>query len=97
MDEKYSNFTLKDLTFEYFKYEENIQKIQIKKMELEKQIDDLYNERCDVYNLIKEKQVEEEKIKKNNLIKYGIKVKLEDNVQLNRDYGMSLSDLKNMK
>lgn len=65
--DRFKNFTLKDLTFEYFKYEENIQKIQIKKMDLEKQIDDLYNERCDVYNLIKIKQVEEDEIRKQNL------------------------------
>jgi len=76
MFSKFNNFTLKDLTFEYFKYEENIQKIQNKKTELEKQIDELYNERCEVYQLIKVKQTEEEEIRMNNLIKYGNKVSL---------------------
>lgn len=78
MVSRFKNFTLKDLTFEYFKYEETIQKLLNKKMDIEKQIDGMYNERCEVYQLIKERQTEEEETRKKNLIKYGNKVSLND-------------------
>jgi septal ring factor EnvC (AmiA/AmiB activator) len=97
MDNKYSKFTLPQLTTEYFEFERKINNLNTEKSKLDEQINNLYDERCSVYNLIKTKQVEEDEIRKQNLIKYGQKVKLEDNIQLNRDYGMSLSDLKNAK
>ena len=97
MDNKYSKFTLPQLTTEYFEFERKINNLNIEKSKLDEQINNLYDDRCSVYNLIKEKQIEEEEIKKQNYIKYGMKVKLEDNDQLNRNYGMTLSDLKNAK
>jgi len=93
MDNKFSKLTLQELTLKYFDFELEINKLNKSKSELDEKINKLYEERCDVYNLIKIKQVEEDEIRKQNLIKYGLKVKLEDNVQLNRDYYMS--DLKN--
>jgi hypothetical protein len=97
MDNKFSKLTLQELTLKYFDFELEINKLNSSKSELDEKINKLYEERCDVYNLIKTKQVEEEEIRKQNLIKYGLKVSLNDNVQLNRDYGMTLSDLKNAK
>jgi len=97
MDNKFSKLTLQELTLKYFDFELEINKLNKSKSVLDEKVNNLYEERCDVYNLIKIKQVEEEEIRKNNYIKYGLKVKLEDNVQLNRDYGLTLSELKNIK
>jgi hypothetical protein len=100
MDNKFSKLTLQELTLKYFDFELEINKLNKSKSILDEKVNNLYEERCDVYNLIKIKQVEEEEIRKQNLIKYGLKVKLEDsdvNVQLNRDYGLTLSELKNIK
>ena len=97
MDNKYSRFTLQELTLKYFDFELEINNLNKSKSVLDEKINNLYEERCDVYNFIKIKQSEEDEIRKQNLIKYGLKVSLNDNVQLNRDYGMSLSELKNAK
>ena len=100
MDNKFSKLTLQELTLKYFDFELEINKLNSSKSIIDEKINNLYEERCDVYNLIKTKQVEEEEIRKQNLIKYGLKVSLNDsdvNVQLNRDYGMTLSELKNAK
>lgn len=95
MGEKYSKYTLSELTVKYFDFESEINKLNQQKNQLDEKVNELYNQRCDVYSLIKEKQIEEDEIRKNNLIKYGFKVSLNDNVELNRNYGLTLSDLKN--
>jgi hypothetical protein len=97
MDNKYIKLTLQELTLKYFDFELEINKLNSSKSIIDEKINNLYEERCDVYNFIKIKQVEEDEIRKQNLIKYGLKVSLNDNVQLNRDYGITLSELKNMK
>ena len=97
MDNKFSKLTLQELTLKYFDFELEINKLNSSKSVIDEKINNLYEERCDVYNFIKIKQVEEDEIRKQNLIKYGLKVSLNDNVQLNRDYGITLSELKNMK
>lgn len=97
MEDKYSKYTLPELTTEYFEFERKINDLNFEKNKLDEKVNNLYNERCDVYTLIKAKQDEEAEIRRNNLNKYGHKVKLEDNIQLNRDYGMTLSELKNAK
>jgi hypothetical protein len=108
------NNTLQELSLKYFEMEQQINNAINKKFEICKDIDTLYDVKRDIYDLIKKKQVEESEIKKNNLIKYGLKVSLNDNVhleskipkvglnfnsnvQLNRDYGLTLSELKNAK
>jgi hypothetical protein len=78
MGDKYSKYTLPDLTVEYFEFEKKINDLNFEKNKIDEQISELYNDRCDVYNLIKKKQEE-----KPNL--------------LNREYILTLSDLKNAK
>lgn len=95
MGTKYSEYTLPELSNEYFEFEKKIRDVNNKKNELDLKVMDLYNERKDVYDLIRKKQEEEMEMKTKNLIKYGYK-EAED-TQLNRNYGMTLSDLKNQK
>ena len=95
MGDKYSKHTLSELTVEYFEFEKKINDLNTEKSLLDEKVNSLYNERCDVYMKIKAKQEEEEKIRKQNYIKYGFKADLNDTIQLNRDYGLTLSDLKN--
>ena len=97
MGDKYSKYDLKDLTYKYFEFDSELGRLNQQKNEIDEEIMNQYNERLKVYNLIKEKQNEEDEIRKQNYIKYGLKVKLEDNEQLNRNYGMTLSELKNAK
>lgn len=94
MESKYSKYTLSELTVEYFNYEKKIKDTMILKNELDDKINNLYNDRKDIYNLIRDKQDKEDEIRKQNYIKYGYNVK-SDNVELNRNYDLSLSDLKN--
>lgn len=97
MGEKYSRYTLPELTVEYFEFEKKINELNIEESSLNEKINNLYNDRCDVYTLIRKKQDEEAEIIKKNLIKYGLKVQLNDNdnEQLNRDYDLTMSTLKN--
>ena len=95
MGSKYSEYTLPELSNEYFKFELKIRDENDKKTKLDEKVMELYNERLEVYNLIRQKQNEEMEIKQKNLVKYGYKDA--EDTQLNRDYGMSLSDLKNQK
>ena len=55
---KYENFTLKDLSMEYFVMEQRIQKLIEKKNDVCKEIDDQYEIKREVYNMIKIKQNE---------------------------------------
>jgi uncharacterized membrane-anchored protein YjiN (DUF445 family) len=86
MVSKYENYNLKDLTFEYFEMNKRMNKIRQKINETEKEFSSIYALQNDLSNMIRKKQDEEDEIIKNNLHKYGLKVQLADNEQLNRDY-----------
>jgi hypothetical protein len=86
MSEKYKNYSLQELTLKYFDLDNDIIKLDDKKYILNETISKKYDEKNEIHILIKKKQDEEAEIRRNNLIKYGLKVQLADNEELNRNY-----------
>jgi hypothetical protein len=59
MNSKYENYSLKDLTLEYFQMDITIEKMNTIKSNYDKEITLQYDLRKDIYNLIKLRQKEE--------------------------------------
>jgi hypothetical protein len=63
------NLTLEQLSLKYFEMEREIDKMNIKKQEYEKEITEQYNNKGKIWTLIKKKQQEQEQAIKDQQIK----------------------------
>ena len=63
------NLTLEQLSIKYFEMEREIDKMNIKKQEYEKEITEQYNNKGKIYILIRKKQQEQEQAIKDQQIK----------------------------